>query len=113
MNLFYLSYKNLIDRPLSSLLSWLLLSFGICVVILILQIGDKFKGEVTRNSSGTDLVIGAKGSPLQIILSSIFHIDFPTGNIDLLDIMQFTKNRYIDVFDQIGQCADMILVGVG
>ncbi|XOV91943.1 MAG: ABC transporter permease [Bacteroidota bacterium] len=96
MNIFLLSYKNIVDRPLSSLLSWLLLSFGVCVVVLILQLGDKFKDEVTRNTSGIDLVIGAKGSPLQIILSSIFHIDFPTGNINLKDIMPFTHNRYIE-----------------
>ncbi len=96
MNIFYLSYKNIIDRPLSSLLSWLLLSFGVCVVVLIIQINDTFKGEVTRNTSGIDLVIGAKGSPLQIILSSIFHVDFPTGNIEISDILPFTKNRYIE-----------------
>ncbi len=96
MNIFYLSYKNILDRPLSSLLSWLLLSFGVCVVVLILQLSDRFKDEVSRNSAGIDLVIGAKGSPLQIILSSIFHIDFPTGNIDLADVMPYTKNRYIE-----------------
>ena len=96
MNIFYLSYKNILSRPLSSLLSWLLLSFGVCVVVLILLLSDKFQGEVTRNSAGVDLVIGAKGSPLQIILSSIFHVDFPTGNIDIADIMPYTKNRYIE-----------------
>ncbi len=96
MNIFYLSYKNILSRPLSSLLSWLLLSFGVCVVVLILLLSDRFKDEVTRNSAGVDLVIGAKGSPLQIILSSIFHIDFPTGNIDIADVIPFTKNRYIE-----------------
>ncbi|MEQ8338538.1 MAG: FtsX-like permease family protein [Cyclobacteriaceae bacterium] len=96
MNIFFLSYKNILSRPLSSLLSWLLLSFGVCVVVLLLLLSDRFKGEVTRNSAGVDLVIGAKGSPLQIILSSIFHIDFPTGNIEISDIMPFTKNRYIE-----------------
>jgi len=96
MNIFTLSYKNILDRPLSSLLSWLLLSFGVCVVVLILQLGERFKDEVARNTAGVDLVIGAKGSPLQIILSSVFHIDFPTGNINITDIMPFTKNRYIE-----------------
>ena len=96
MNIFYLSFKNILSRPLSSLLSWLLLSFGVCVVVLLLLLSDRFKDEVTRNSVGVDLVIGAKGSPLQIILSSIFHIDFPTGNIEISDIIPYTRNRYIE-----------------
>ncbi len=96
MNIVYLSFKNIVSRPLSSLLSWLLLSFGVCIVVLILQLADNFRGEVTKNTAGVDLVIGSKGSPLQIILSSIFHVDFPTGNIALQDIKPFTKNRYIE-----------------
>ena len=95
MNLVYLSYKNIISRPLSSFLSWLLLTFGICIVVMIIQASSRLEQEVTKNASGIDLVIGAKGSPLQIILSSIFHIDFPTGNIDLKEAYAFTQNRYV------------------
>ena len=53
------------------------------------------KSEITKNAQGIDLVVGAKGSPLQIILASIFHIDFPTGNIALRDAVNLTKNRLI------------------
>lgn len=95
MNLVYLSYKNIISRPLSSFLSWLLLTFGICIVVMIIQASSRLEQEVTKNASGIDLVIGAKGSPLQIILSSIFHIDFPTGNINLKEAYTFTQNRYV------------------
>ena len=36
-----------------------------------------------NNLKGIDMVVGAKGSPLQLILSSVYHIDSPTGNISL------------------------------
>ena len=36
-----------------------------------------------RDARGIDLVVGAKGSPMQLILAGIFHIDAPTGNIPL------------------------------
>ena len=36
-----------------------------------------------RDARGIDLVVGAKGSPMQIILSSIYQLDVPTGNIPL------------------------------
>lgn len=95
MNIPYLSYKSIVSRPLSSFLSWLLLAFGVSVVVLILLVSDQLKKEISKNAQGIDLVVGAKGSPLQIILSNIFHIDFPTGNIDLKDAAALSKNRYI------------------
>lgn len=95
MNIPYLSFKSLISRPLSSLLSWLLLSFGVTVVVLILLMSDQLKNEINKNAKGIDMVVGAKGSPLQLILCSIFHADFPTGNISLKQAEKLSKNRYI------------------
>ncbi|WP_421875888.1 ABC transporter permease [Marinoscillum sp.] len=95
MNILYLSCKSIIAKPLSSLLSWLLLTFGVTIVVLILLISDQLKNEITKNSTGIDLVIGAKGSPLQLILANVFHVDFPTGNIDLKEAAKVTKSRYI------------------
>src|SRR6185503_21334952 len=44
---------------------------------------------------GIDLVVGAKGSPLQLVLCSVFHIDFPTGNIKQRDAEKLSKNRMV------------------
>ncbi len=96
MNIVYLSYKSIVSKPLSSLLSWLLLTFGVTIVVLILLISDQLKNEITKNSTGIDLVVGAKGSPLQLILANVFHVDFPTGNIDLNEVAKVTRSRYIE-----------------
>ncbi|MEQ9302764.1 MAG: ABC transporter permease, partial [Marinoscillum sp.] len=96
MNLTYLSYKSILAKPLSSFLSWLLLAFGVTIVVLILLISDQLKSEISKNAKGVDLVVGAKGSPLQLILANIFHVDFPTGNIDLKEAAQVSRSRYID-----------------
>ena len=42
------------------------------------------------------MVIGAKSSPLQLILSSIYHIDNPTGNISYKEV-KITKNSMDDL----------------
>jgi putative ABC transport system permease protein len=55
------------------------------------QVTDKF----TKDLQGVNMVIGAKGSPLQIILSAVYHIDFPTGNIQLKDVQAFQKHPLI------------------
>jgi len=95
MNLILLSAKNVIAKPLSSLLSVILFGFGVSIIISILLVSSFLRNEITRNAQGIDLVVGAKGSPLQIILASVFHIDFPTGNISLSDADELTKHRLI------------------
>ena len=96
MNLITLSFKNVLAKPLSSLLSVLLFGFGVSIIVSILLVSTFLKNEISKNAQGVDLVVGAKGSPLQIILASIFHIDFPTGNIKLSDANQLVKNRLIE-----------------
>ncbi|MBO9611629.1 MAG: ABC transporter permease [Dyadobacter sp.] len=62
-------------------LNLLLIAFGTGMLAMLL-VGMRQVGERLRdNARGVDLVAGAKGSPLQLILSSIYFIDFPTGNI--------------------------------
>lgn len=81
MNSLKLSWKNIRYRPWRSGLAILLMAAGLSIVIVMVltqgQIDEKFK----KNLSEIDLVVGAKGSPLQLVLSSVYHIDNPTGNI--------------------------------
>ncbi|WP_258103769.1 ABC transporter permease [Marinoscillum sp. MHG1-6] len=96
MNIPLLSLKSILSRPLSTLLSWLLMSFGVTIVVLILLVSAQLKNEISKNAQGIDLVVGAKGSPLQLILCNIFHVDFPTGNISLKEANNLSRNRYIE-----------------
>lgn len=96
MNLTQLSFKNVLARPLSALLSILLFGFGVAIIVSILLVGSFLKTEITKNAANIDLVIGAKGSPLQIILAAVFHVDYPTGNISLSDAHHISKNRLVD-----------------
>ena len=95
MNLFHISWRNLIDKPLSSFLSGLLMTFGITIISLLLLLNKQLDDQFRRNIRGIDMVIGAKGSPLQLILSSIYQIDSPTGNIPLDEVTQLTRNPMI------------------
>ena len=83
MNLLKLSWKNIKSRPLNALISFLLLSLGVGMMSLLWNMSDQLTKQLTNNVKGIDLVVGAKGSPLQLVLSNLYHIDSPTGNIDL------------------------------
>lgn len=96
MNIIRLSIKNILAKPLSTGLSLLLLSLGVGLISLMLHIDRHLKDQMTANIRGIDMVVGAKGSPLQLILSAVFQVDVPTGNIQLTEANKLVKNRLID-----------------
>ncbi len=95
MNLLSLVVSYLKAKPLNTLLNILLLSLGIAVITILLLFSNQLKEKISDNTKGIDLVVGAKGSPLQLILCNIFHIDFPTGNIKLSDADRLAKHRLV------------------
>lgn len=95
MNLLRISWSNLKDKPLSSFLSGLLMTFGITIISLLLLLNKQLDDQFRKNIKGIDMVLGAKGSPLQLILSSIYQIDSPTGNIPLDEAEKLTRNPMI------------------
>ena len=71
MNINRLSWLNLISNPFNTMLSLLLMGFGIGIISLLLLLNNSVEEKLQRNLKGIDMVIGAKGSPLQLILSSM------------------------------------------
>jgi putative ABC transport system permease protein len=90
MTLSGLSFAYLKDRGLTTALNVLLLALGVATLIILLLFSSQLEGRFTRDAEGIDMVVGAKGSPLQLILSSIYHVDVPTGNVPLgtLDMLR-------------------------
>ena len=95
MNIFKLSVKNILSKPLSSFISLALLTLGIGIISLLLQLNSLIKNQMDNNLRGIDMVVGAKGSPLQLILSSVYHVDSPTGNISLKEAEKISNNRMV------------------
>ena len=83
MNLTELSFAYLRARPLATALNALLLALGVATIAVLMLATHQVGERMQRDARGIDLVVGAKGSPMQLILSSVYHIDVPTGNIPL------------------------------
>ena len=71
------------ERPLATFLNIVLLGLGVGTIIALVLTLTQAEERMERDTAGIDLVIGAKGSPLQLILSSVFQVDIPTGNIPI------------------------------
>ena len=86
MNALALGLRTIARRPLPAVLTVLLLALGIAMVVALLLFERELEDRLGRDARGIDLVVGAKGSGLQLVLSSVFHIDVPTGNVPLAEL---------------------------
>jgi putative ABC transport system permease protein len=80
---FPLAWAYLRERPLATLLNIILLGLGTGTIIALILTLTQAEERMERDGANVDLVIGAKGSPLQLVLSALYQIDVPTGNIRL------------------------------
>ncbi len=96
MNTLQLVWKNITQQWGSTLLSIILTAFGVAILVSIYITSDTFEKQLDSNSKQVDLVVGAKGSPLQLILSSLYHVDNPTGNIKLAEAEKLMQNPFIE-----------------
>jgi len=95
MNLFTLSLAYLHARKLTNILLVVLLALGVATMSLLFHCSHQAEARLSRDAQGIDLVVGAKGSPLQLVLSSVYHMDIPTGNIARKDADTIIKNPQV------------------
>ena len=77
-----LAWKNIWFKPLNTLLSIILLTSSVAIITTLILVEKQFEEQFSSNIEDVDLVLGAQGSPLQLILSSVYQVDAPTGNIN-------------------------------
>lgn len=95
MNVVKLSLKNVAYKPLHTVVSIVLLGLSVALLTASMALNTAFEKQLSSNLTEVDMVIGAKGSPLQLVLSSLLHIDVPTGNINYQEAQKVTKSALI------------------
>ena len=95
MNLASVSLSYLRARRLNTTLNVLLLALGVATITLLLLVTSQLEERMQRDARGIDLVVGAKGSPMQVILSSIYHLDVPNGNISWKQAQELARHRFV------------------
>ncbi|AEG92193.1 FtsX-like permease family protein [Ramlibacter tataouinensis] len=95
MNTATLALRYLWSRPLTALLNLLLLTLGLAAITFVVLVGEQAGRAFERDLAGIDLVVGAKGSPLQLILAGVFQIDVPPGNVPLAEVRALQKHPQV------------------
>ncbi|MCX7011708.1 MAG: ABC transporter permease [Candidatus Sumerlaeota bacterium] len=82
MSLWRIAWRYLWSRPLVTGLTLIGVGLGAALIAGVLTLRRETESAFVNEGASFDLVVGAKGSPLQLVLSTIYHLDAPTGNID-------------------------------
>ncbi len=82
MTLLGIAWRNIRQRALTSGLTALSLALGVALVVATLVTGGLVKQAFESGSGlGYNMIVGAKGSPLQLVLNSVYFISRPIENI--------------------------------
>ena len=90
-----LAWRYLWSRPLSAVLNVLLLALGLASITFLLLVANQVERAFNRDLAGIDVVVGAKGSPMQLILSGVLHLDVPPGNVPLSAVNALKTNPLV------------------
>jgi putative ABC transport system permease protein len=94
MSLWRIAWRSIRQRTLASGLTAFSMGMGVALVVTVLVIHSVISQSFRRGAQGYDLIIGAKGSPLQLVLNTVFHLSQPLENIPYSYYQEFVEGRF-------------------
>ena len=93
MNLFKIVTKNMRQRALATTLTGISVALAVALTVAIVHIKRGMQQRFEQSTLGYEMVVGAKGSPLQLVLNTVFNLDISPGNIpwSLVEKLQVDK----------------------
>ena len=76
-----LACRSLLNRRLTATLTLLSVAMSVALLVGVEQIRTEAKASFANTISGADLIVGARGGPLNLVLYSIFRMGDATNNI--------------------------------
>ena len=96
MNLLKIAWKSVQQRRLASLLTALSVALGVMLMVVVLVIAGAVDGAFNQRSIAYDLIVGAKGSDLQLVMSSVYRIQPPIANLPYMYLQQLRDDPRVD-----------------
>jgi putative ABC transport system permease protein len=81
MNLLSLAFRSLLNRRFAVVLTICTIALSIALLVLVEQMRSEVRDGFYRSVSGTDLIVGARTAPIQLLLYSVFGIGDATNNV--------------------------------
>jgi putative ABC transport system permease protein len=82
MSLWKIAWRSIQQRSLASLLTAISMALGVMLVVAVLVVFNVVHQAFHRGGEGYDLIVGpAKGSNLELVLSSVFYVGQPISTL--------------------------------
>ena len=95
MSLWKIAWRSMEQRALASWLTAISVAFGVALVVAVLVIHSVVDRSFRRGAQGYDLIVGAKGSSLQLVLDTVFYLGQPVDTIPYSYYREFTEGRFV------------------
>ena len=92
MSVWKIVLKSIAQRKLSSVLTAGSIALGTAVVVAVLALKAQTREGFSQSAFGYDLVVGAPGSTLQLVLNTVFHLDQSPGNVEYARYKEFAAH---------------------
>ena len=100
MPLWKIAYRSIQFRSVSSILTAFSMSLGVALVVTVIVIHGVLNDSFNKSAQGYDLIVAAKGSPLDVVLSSVFYLREPVGVIPESYLRMFQRGQYQHIIEE-------------
>ncbi len=97
MNLLTIAWKSVKQRRLASALTALSVALGVTLMVVVLVIAGAVDSAFNQRAIAYDLIVGAKGSDLQLVMSSVYRIQPPIANLPYMYLQQLREDPRIEL----------------
>lgn len=100
MPLWKIAFRSIQFRLLSSVLTAFSMSLGVALIVTVIVIHSVLSDSFNKSAQGYDLIISGKGSPLDVVLSTVFYLRPPVGNVPENYLKMFTRGQYAHIVEE-------------
>lgn len=85
MSLWHIAWGYLWNRKLTTLLTIVSVALAVGLISSVLSLRQQLEQRFEEDKQAFDLVVGPKGSPLQLVLGSVYFLDSAIGRVSMED----------------------------
>ncbi len=95
MSLWKIAWRSMQQRAVASWLTAISVGLGVALIVAVLVVHRVVDHSFRRGAQGYDLIVGAKGSALQLVLDTVFYLGQPVDLIPYSYYREFVEGRFV------------------
>ena len=99
MSYFKIAWRNMQERALASSLTGLSMALGVALMVLVLVIHEVVVAQLSNDAQGYNFIVAGKGSPYEIVLTTVFHVGKPLYPIPWKYYQKFVDGEFAQYTD--------------